>query len=170
MGTIASQITSLTIGYSTVYSDADQRKHQSSASRLCEENSPGTFLRVSKSHLNSGLGQWLIYTYVRKSQNVTLPLITLTMSSVCLDDIKTNLQGAREMWYEYFFWGMALIDDWKLDITCADDTVWKINIYIDFNSSQGCSIKKASDISAHHFAKQVSFVGTYVYRYRFSIQ
>ena len=32
MGTITSQTTSLTIVYSTVYSDADQRKHQSSAS------------------------------------------------------------------------------------------------------------------------------------------
>ena len=32
MGTIASQITSLTIVFSTVYLDADQRKHQSSAS------------------------------------------------------------------------------------------------------------------------------------------
>ena len=32
MITMASQITSLTIVYSTVYSDADQRKHQSSAS------------------------------------------------------------------------------------------------------------------------------------------
>ena len=32
MGPMASQITSLTIVYSTVYSDADQRKHQSSAS------------------------------------------------------------------------------------------------------------------------------------------
>ena len=32
MGAIASQITSLTIVYSSVYSDADQRKHQSSAS------------------------------------------------------------------------------------------------------------------------------------------
>ena len=32
MGSIASQITSLTIIYSTVYSDADQTKHQSSAS------------------------------------------------------------------------------------------------------------------------------------------
>ena len=32
MGAIASQITSLTIAYSAVYSDADQRKHQSSAS------------------------------------------------------------------------------------------------------------------------------------------
>ena len=32
MGGMASQITSLTIVYSTIYSDADQRKHQSSAS------------------------------------------------------------------------------------------------------------------------------------------
>ena len=32
MGAIASQITSLTIVYSTVYPDADQRKHQSPAS------------------------------------------------------------------------------------------------------------------------------------------
>ena len=32
MGVITSQITSLTIIYSSVYSDADQRKHQSSAS------------------------------------------------------------------------------------------------------------------------------------------
>ena len=32
MGTVASQITSLTIVYFTVYSGADQRKHQSSAS------------------------------------------------------------------------------------------------------------------------------------------
>ena len=32
IGAIASQITSLAIVYSTVYSDADQRKHQSSAS------------------------------------------------------------------------------------------------------------------------------------------
>ena len=32
MGAIASQITSLTIVYSTAYSGADQRKHQSSVS------------------------------------------------------------------------------------------------------------------------------------------
>ena len=32
VGAVASQITSFTIVYSTVYSDADQRKHQSSAS------------------------------------------------------------------------------------------------------------------------------------------
>ena len=39
MGAIASQITSLTIVYSTVYSGADQRKHESSASLafVCRE-------------------------------------------------------------------------------------------------------------------------------------
>ena len=42
MGAIASQITILTIVNSTVYSDVDQRKHQSSASLACAGNSPGT--------------------------------------------------------------------------------------------------------------------------------
>ena len=42
MGEIASQITSLTIVYSTVYSGADQRKHQSSASLAFVGNPPVT--------------------------------------------------------------------------------------------------------------------------------
>ena len=42
MDMMASQITSLTIVYSTVFSDADQRKHQSSASLAFAGNSPVT--------------------------------------------------------------------------------------------------------------------------------
>ena len=43
MGTMASQITSITIVYLTVYSGADRRKHPSSASlALCAGNSPVT--------------------------------------------------------------------------------------------------------------------------------
>ena len=44
MGSIASQITSLTIVFSTVYSDADQGKHQSFAplTGICEGKSLGT--------------------------------------------------------------------------------------------------------------------------------
>ena len=42
MNVIASQITSLTIVYSTVYADADQRKHQSSASLAFVGKSPVT--------------------------------------------------------------------------------------------------------------------------------
>ena len=42
MTTIASQITSLTVVYSIVYSDADQRKHQKlRVTGLCVGNSPG---------------------------------------------------------------------------------------------------------------------------------
>ena len=42
MTTIASQITSLTVVYSTVYSDADQSKHQKlRVTGLCVGNSPG---------------------------------------------------------------------------------------------------------------------------------
>ena len=40
MGAVASQSTSLTIVYLTVYSDADQRKHQSSASLAFVRGSP----------------------------------------------------------------------------------------------------------------------------------
>ena len=46
LGVIASQITSLTIVYSTVYSDADKKKYQSSALlAICAGNSlvPGEF-------------------------------------------------------------------------------------------------------------------------------
>ena len=43
MSTMASQITSLTIVYSAVYSGGDQRKHQqASVTGLCEGNSPVT--------------------------------------------------------------------------------------------------------------------------------
>ena len=43
MSKMASQITGVSIVYSTVYSGADQRKHQSSVSlALCEGNSPIT--------------------------------------------------------------------------------------------------------------------------------
>ena len=42
MTTMASQITSLTVVYSTVYSDADQRKHQTSASLAFVRGYPRT--------------------------------------------------------------------------------------------------------------------------------
>ena len=43
MGAMASQITSLTIVYSTVYSDADQKKTSKlRVTGLCAGNSPGT--------------------------------------------------------------------------------------------------------------------------------
>ena len=52
MGSIASQITSLTIVYSSIYSGTDQRKHQSFASLA--------FVRgIHRSQVNS-LHKWLV--------------------------------------------------------------------------------------------------------------
>ena len=42
MGMVASQITSLTIVYSTVDSDADKKKSKLRVTGLCAGNSPGT--------------------------------------------------------------------------------------------------------------------------------
>ena len=70
MGEIASQITSLTIVYSTVYSDADQRKHQSSAS-LAFVRVPGEFPAQMASNAENGSREtrvvgsnFIIRTYV----------------------------------------------------------------------------------------------------------
>ena len=61
MGAIASQITSLTIVYSTVYSDADQRKHQSFASLAFVwgiHRGPGTPSKCSIEPRKPHYGKW----------------------------------------------------------------------------------------------------------------
>ena len=86
MGAIASQITSLTIVYSIVYSDADQRKHQSSASLafvrgihrgpvnsphkwpVTRKMFPSSWLVVLlKSPLNCAFRYWCIPNYISYS-------------------------------------------------------------------------------------------------------
>ena len=64
MRAMASQIISLTIVYSTVYSDANRRKHQSSASlALCEGNSPvtGEFSALRASNAENVSNWWRHY-------------------------------------------------------------------------------------------------------------
>ena len=61
MGAMASQITSLTIVYSTVYSDADERKHQSSASLAFGRGinrEPGEFPAQMASNAKNGSIWW----------------------------------------------------------------------------------------------------------------
>ena len=59
MGAIASQITSLTIVYSIVYSDTDQRKHQSSASQpLCGEFTGDRWIPRTKGQLRGNVSIW----------------------------------------------------------------------------------------------------------------
>ena len=81
MGAIASQITSLTIVYSTVYSDAYQRKHQSSASLAFDRWIPRTKGSSAENisiwwrhhelvtfHANNICNEWISY-----KENITYP-------------------------------------------------------------------------------------------------
>ena len=67
MSAIAAQITSLNIVYSTVYSDADQRKHQSSASLAFVRVIAHLNIRLF-SELSGRLTVWLFKEPVEYSQ------------------------------------------------------------------------------------------------------
>ena len=67
MGAIATQITSLTIVYSTVYSDADQRRHQSSVSLAFVwiiHRGPGLFPAQMASYVENVSIWWRHHGYV----------------------------------------------------------------------------------------------------------
>ena len=73
MGAIASQITSLTIVYSTVYSDADHRKYQSSASLA--------FVRgIHRSPVNSP-HKWAVTRKMFPFDDVIMPLMPWLITS-----------------------------------------------------------------------------------------
>ena len=95
MGAIASQITSLTIVYSTVYSDADQRKHQSSASLAFVRgiprgpvNSPHKWPATRNMFpfddviMNTGFDNWI--SYVKTTASVK--------QSICISWVGFSLQ------------------------------------------------------------------------------
>ena len=83
MSTIRSQITSLTVVYSTVYSDTDQRKHQSSASLVCAGNSPGTgeFPAQLASNAENVFIWWRLHVQVTHICQQTKPFLLQIMAS-----------------------------------------------------------------------------------------
>ena len=99
MGTMWSQITSLTIVYSTDYSDADQRKHQSSVSLAFVRgihrrpgNSPHKWPVTRKMFpfhdvimISSMLFNWLVPCHTLTKENITA--ITCMGRSVMRDNI-----------------------------------------------------------------------------------
>ena len=87
MGATASQITSLTIVYSTVYSDADQRKHQSSASLAFVQG-------IHRRPVNSP-HKWPITRKMFPFDDV----IMNNSSTVCI-----RLHSVRYDWWTYFLW------------------------------------------------------------------
>ena len=118
MGAIASQITSLAIVYSTVYSDANPRKHQSSASLafvwgihrgpvnsphkwpVTQKMFPFDDVIMTKSQYNA-LFWWFLVCYTEQSvhQTFALPGIRNTMTLVwhhCNAVKDTGLTGQRD--------------------------------------------------------------------------
>ena len=96
MGAMTSQITSLTIVYSTVYSGADQRKHQSSASQhsLSDGNSPGTgeFPAQRVSNAENGFIWWRHHgkqtsLLVTKDNRPCAAIIRIECLTLCLQVI-----------------------------------------------------------------------------------
>ena len=84
MTTIASQITSLTVVYSTVYSDADQRKHQSSVSLAF----------VWGIHRD----RWIPHTKGQLRRNVSI-WWRHHEPCACINVLKLSCDG---FWYEYW--------------------------------------------------------------------
>ena len=94
MDTIASQITSLTIVYSTFYSGADQRKHQSSASLAFVRRIhrwPGTFSssQVSATHLKIG------YMEIRSAR---MPARRMNRTDLTRGNGGTRIVSTRQQW------------------------------------------------------------------------
>ena len=94
MGTIASQITSLTIVYSTVYSDADQRKYQSSASLA--------FVRgIHRRPVNSP-HKWPVLRKLFPFDDVIITRVWLTQRSLVLH---VSISGQGHHWFR--LWTVA---------------------------------------------------------------
>ena len=88
MGAMAFQITSFTIVYSTVYSGADQRKHQSPASLAF-------VLRIHRRSVNSP-HKWLV---TRKMFPFDDAIMTFNVFRKTSSDDKTKQQVVKVLWY-----------------------------------------------------------------------
>ena len=110
MSTMTSQITSLTVVYSTVYSDADQRKHQSSTSLAFERvihrgpaNSPHKWPVTQKMFPFDDVimvGRFITRIkiwYVQSSACISCN----TISQGMMKYVKLSMQGRRFMIYQH---------------------------------------------------------------------
>ena len=80
LGVIASQITSLTIVYSTINSDTDQRKHHSRVTGLSVGNSPGTGEFPAKMASNAeSISIW----WRHHAERLTDSYANVALSSLC---------------------------------------------------------------------------------------
>ena len=112
MGAIASQITSLTIVYWFVYSDADQRKHQSSASlAFVRGNSPGT--GEFRGRVNS-LHKWSVTRTMFSLHNVIMTCATWRLwlsdqesTAMCLWPRMHRTTSIRFSWHDVYVYNIG---------------------------------------------------------------
>ena len=96
MDAIASQITSLTIVYSTVYSDADQRKHQSCASLA--------FVRgIHRGPVNS-LHKWQVTRKMFPFDDVIM-FVLVSVKSMPRTSLNMNHRTGKLCWKQYLCTG-----------------------------------------------------------------
>ena len=101
MGAIASQITSLTIVYSTVYSDADQRKHQSSASLAFVWGilvGTGEFPAQMDSNAENVSIWWRHHVYIESGPWMLPCLSIFDLLAVLFDEIPTPTANPAAFW------------------------------------------------------------------------
>ena len=106
-GRLASQITSLTIVYSTVYSDADQRKHQSSASLA--------FVRGIHRGPVISPHKWPVTRSIWRRHHAKLPLSQTNGNILLIGALATNLCEIgieiRRFSYKKIIWKYRLQND-----------------------------------------------------------
>ena len=100
MGAMASQITSLTIIYSTIHSGADQRKHQSSASLA--------FVRVNSPH------KWPVTRKIFPSEDV---IMTYSLSEI----YRISQDFEHTVWDLLCF---IVLRHWSFGVISLTLTVW----------------------------------------------
>ena len=115
MGAIASKISSLTIVYSIVYSDADQRKHQSSASLA--------FMRgIHRGPVNSPY-KWPVTRKMFPFDDVIMRYLTRLRDKLWLIDT-THLYRSY-WWLSARLQNISIANALKILHSCAKLSIWK---------------------------------------------
>ena len=97
MGSMASQITSLTIVYSTVYSGVDQRKHQSSASLAFVR---GISAQMASNAENVSIW-WRHHEKRIKSTDIPYRNTTQEMQTVCIHSLGCTVPFIYKSWTRF---------------------------------------------------------------------
>ena len=139
MGAIASQITSLTIFYSTVYSDVDQRKHQSSASLAFVRGiHPG--LNVIKWSMSHHICTKKVPVLRDEKTSNDMPQ-QISEVGVLMWNVKLDISGAQSQ--VMFFTKIFTIDTLKFVLEGEVWSVlWEFKVWFVSNTKFDCIYKK----------------------------